>query len=339
MNKTAVVILNYNGEKYLKKFLPSVLQYTAEAEIYVADNASTDNSIEIMKSQFPQVHLIELEQNFGFCEGYNQALKQIKATYYVLLNSDVEVTDNWLKPLVDVLDNNPDIGVIQPKVLMYDDKSKFEHAGAAGGYIDKLGYPFCRGRIFDELEKDNGQYDDFTEIFWATGACMCIRADLYHQKGGLDKSFFAHMEEIDLCWRIKKAGYKVAFLGKSKVFHVGGGTLNYNSPRKTYLNFRNSLLMLLKNLPSKQLFPVIFTRLVLDGIAGVRFLAQGEVGHFWAIPKAHFSFYRHLPSYLAKREKNTRPIYGQTNNIIVIEHFLKKKKSFQELNINIKKIQ
>ena len=239
MTKTAVVILNYNGEKFLREFLPVVIKLSGNAKIVVADNGSTDLSVELLKQKFPTVELIRLDNNYGFCGGYNRALKQVEAEYYVLLNSDVEVTPEWLEPLVALLDSSSDIAAAQPKVLSYNDKDHFEYAGAAGGFMDSLGYPFCRGRLFDITEKDTGQYNDTREVFWATGACLIIRSAVYHKLGGLDEDFFAHMEEIDLCWKVQRAGHKVYYCGTSHVFHVGGGTLSKSNPRKTYYNLRN----------------------------------------------------------------------------------------------------
>jgi GT2 family glycosyltransferase len=252
--KTAVVILNWNGRNFLETFLPSVLEYSARcADVIVADNASTDDSVAFLQEHYPQIRIIEHPKNGGFSKGYNDALKQIDAEYYILLNSDVEVTPNWITPVIEMMDADPSIAACQPKLRSFEDRSQFEYAGAAGGFIDAYGYPFCRGRIFDVLEEDRGQYDDACEVFWATGACLFVRADLYHALGGLDEDFFAHMEEIDFCWRLKNNGHKVMYCPDSTVYHVGGGALPKSSPRKTYLNFRNNLALLVKNLPSKRL--------------------------------------------------------------------------------------
>ncbi|HPI79346.1 MAG TPA: glycosyltransferase family 2 protein [Cyclobacteriaceae bacterium] len=278
MSRTAVVILNYNGKELLEKFLPSVIGFSGDAQIIVADNQSTDGSRAFLQQAFPGVALIAIPSNLGFCGGYNFALRQVEAEYYVLLNSDVEVTANWLSPIVSLLDNDAATGAVQPKILSYRNKKQFEYAGAAGGFIDWLGYPFCRGRIFDVLEEDQGQYDDTTPIFWASGACMAIRASLYHSMGGLDETFFAHMEEIDLCWRLNRAGHKVMYCGNSTVYHVGGATLHKSNPKKAYYNFRNGMITLIKNLGKAQLAITLPIRLVLDWMAAIRFLLWGIYG-------------------------------------------------------------
>lgn len=325
--KIAVVILNWNGAKLLEQFLPSVIAYSDEANIYVADNASTDNSIAVIKEQFPSVKIIQNEGNFGFAMGYNVALQTIVEPYYALVNSDIEVTENWLSPILSLFDNEPNIGIIQPKILDYKNKECFEYAGAAGGYIDSYGYPYCRGRIFDTLEKDNHQYEDETEIFWASGACFFIRKEIYRKLNGFDPDFFAHQEEIDLCWRAFNMGYSAKYTSKSVVYHVGGATLNQGNPKKTFLNFRNSLLMLLKNLPSNQLVPILFMRLTLDGIAGIQFIFKGKFAHCFAILKAHFYFY-HLINYtLKKRGTIQKENYFHTKSI-VFNYFVSKKQYF-----------
>ena len=272
----AVVILNWNGLKLLEQFLPSVIQYSPQASIYVADNASTDNSISFVKDNFPTVKIIINKMNFGFAQGYNEALKHIDSEIYALVNSDVEVTENWLKPIIETFENEPKTAIIQPKILDFKRKEYFEYAGAAGGFIDKYGYPFCRGRIFDTLEKDNGQYDDNCKIFWASGACFFIRSSVFKNLNGFDTDFFAHQEEIDLCWRANNKSYVIKYNSQSAVYHLGGATLQKVNSKKTELNFRNSLLMLTKNLPKKQLFSVIFIRLVLDGIAAIQFFFSGK---------------------------------------------------------------
>ena len=325
--KIAVVILNWNGAKLLEQFLPSVIAYSDEANIYVADNASTDNSIAVIKEQFPSVKIIQNEGNFGFAMGYNVALQTIVEPYYALVNSDIEVTENWLSPILSLFDNEPNIGIIQPKILDYKNKECFEYAGAAGGYIDSYGYPYCRGRIFDTLEKDNHQYEDETEIFWASGACFFIRKEIYRKLNGFDPDFFAHQEEIDLCWRAFNLGYSAKYTSKSVVYHVGGATLNQGNPKKTFLNFRNSLLMLLKNLPSNQLVPILFMRLTLDGIAGIQFIFKGKFAHCFAVLKAHFYFY-HLINYtLKKRGEIQKENYFHTKSI-VFNYFVSKKQYF-----------
>ena len=330
MKKIAVVILNWNGAKLLEQFLPSVLAFSDEANIYVADNASTDASIEVIKSQFPSVKIIQNTGNFGYAKGYNEALQFVEEEYYALVNSDIEVTENWLTPIFNIFDDQSEVAIIQPKVLDYKKKTHFEYAGAAGGFIDKFGYPFCRGRIFDTVEKDKQQYEDEIEIFWATGACFFIRKEVYHKLNGFDDSFFAHQEEIDLCWRAFNLGYKIKYTSKSLVYHVGGATLNEGNPIKTYLNFRNSLLMLTKNLPKNQLLPILLIRLLLDGLAGVQFIFKGKFKHCLAIIHAHFAFYKLAKVYYNKRTTNQKTNYFKINSIVV-RYFLKNGKVFAEL--------
>ena len=278
MDKVAIVILNWNGEKFLQQFIPSLTYYTKSegAVLYVADNASTDGSIAFLQKEFPAIKTIKLDKNYGFASGYNKALSQIDAEYFVLLNSDVELTEGWLEPLINYMDNNPDVGACQPKIKAFNRKTHFEHAGAAGGFIDYLGYPYCRGRVFNEVEQDNGQYDNIIDVFWASGACMVVRSALFFKVGALDDDFFAHMEEIDLCWRLNARGYRVVCVPQSTVYHVGGGTLNVESPRKTYLNFRNNLLMLYKNLPKKDLDKVLRIRKWLDYLAWLQHIFTGK---------------------------------------------------------------
>ncbi len=328
MKKIAVVILNWNGAKLLEQFLPSVVAYSNEATIYVADNASTDSSIQVIKEYFPTVKIIQNDANYGFAKGYNVALQNIEEEYYALVNSDIEVTENWLTPVLSIFENELEIGIIQPKILDYKNKDYFEYAGAAGGFIDQLGYPFCRGRIFDTIEKDNSQYDDEREIFWASGACFFIRKEIYRRLKGFDDDFFAHQEEIDLCWRAFNLGCKAKYSSKSVVYHVGGATLNEGNPRKTFLNFRNSLLMLLKNLPDSQLVGLIFLRLILDGLAGVQFLFKGKFKHCFAIIKAHFSFYGLISKNYAKRGSTQKNNYYHTKSI-VYRYFVKNGKVFE----------
>jgi GT2 family glycosyltransferase len=326
--KIAVVILNWNGAKLLEQFLPSIISFSEEATIYVADNASTDSSIGVVKSKFPSVKIIQNDANYGFANGYNVALKDVEEDYYCLLNSDVEVTANWLTPILSTFENEKEIAIIQPKILDFKNKELFEYAGAAGGFIDKYGYPFCRGRIFDTIEKDLNQYDDEREIFWATGACFFIRKEVYRKLNGFDGDFFAHQEEIDLCWRAFNLGYKAKYTYKSIVYHVGGATLNEGNPRKTFLNFRNSLLMLLKNLPKNQLFFIIFIRLVLDGIAGIQFIVKGKFKHCFAIVKAHYSFFGLISRNLKKRNTVHKQNYYHTKSI-VYRYFVKNGKVFE----------
>ncbi len=298
----AVVILNWNGQKLLEQFLPSIIEYSNHAKIYIADNASSDNSISYIEKYFKSVIIIKNDANFGFAKGYNEALKNIESSILALVNSDIEVTKNWLEPIIETFKNEPKTAVIQPKILDYYNKEKFEYAGAAGGFIDKYGYPFCRGRIFETIENDNGQYDDNSEIFWASGACFFIRKKVFDEMNGFDEGFFAHQEEIDLCWRILNSGYNIKYVSESIVYHVGGATLKFSNPQKTFLNFRNSLLMMTKNLPRKSLFSILLLRLCLDGIAGIKLITEGKFLHCFAIIKAHFSFYNLFFKYYKKRE-------------------------------------
>lgn len=336
-SSTAVVILNYNGKKFLETFLPNVIAHSHPYTIYVADNASTDGSVEFLKAKFPTVKLILNQKNWGYAGGYNEALKNIEEDYCMLLNNDVEVTPGWLEPLIRLLDNDKQIAACQPKMLSHAMKDEFEYAGACGGFIDKYGYPFCRGRIFHHLEKDHGQYNNSKEVFWASGACLFIRNDLFKKMNGFDADFFAHMEEIDLCWRLKNAGYKIYAEPSSIIYHVGGGTLNKVSPHKTYLNFRNNLITLTKNHPKGLLWLKILFRLKLDGIAGIKFLFEGKFSHFFAVIRAHFSFYGHLNSTLNKRkgQKSQGAVLSLKhayNGNMVLEYFLSGKKKFSELN-------
>lgn len=332
--KTAVVILNWNGRKFLEKFLPSVIAFSKEdAEIIVADNASTDDSVPYLKNNFPEIKLIINETNGGFAKGYNDALSKVDADYYILLNSDIEVTENWIKPVIELMNSDQKIAACQPKLRSFYEREKFEYAGAAGGFIDKYGYPFCRGRLFQSMEVDNGQYDDVKEIFWATGACLFVRAELYHKFGGLDNDFFAHMEEIDFCWRLKNSGYKIMYCPKSVVYHVGGGTLPKSSSRKTYLNFRNNFSLLFKNLPSNRIFPVFASRLFLDGLAGLTFLMKGGFADLVAVIKAHFYFYGNIGKLNKKRKIiKPKPVTKIYNGCIVISHYAQGKKKFSELD-------
>lgn len=327
--KIAVVILNWNGAKLLQQFLPSVLRYSPEATLFVADNASTDDSIAILKTNFPSVQIIQNKANYGFAKGYNEALKNLNFDIYALVNSDIEVTENWLQPILEKFKNEPETAIIQPKILDYKNKKYFEYAGAAGGFIDQYGYPFCRGRIFQSLEKDTQQYDDETEIFWASGACFFIRSKVYHDLKGFDNDFFAHQEEIDLCWRAINRGYQIQYTSKSVVYHVGGATLQQGNPKKTYLNFRNSLLMLIKNLPKSRLFPILFIRLFLDGLAGIQFLLKGKPKHTFAIVQAHFSFYSLFLKFYKKRDINQITTYFKTKSIVYF-YYIKKQTIFAE---------
>lgn len=304
MVKTAVVILNWNGKDWLKKFLETTLKFSVGSDtiVYLADNGSTDGSIEWAENIRGPLGIIRLEKNHGFAGGYNLALSRITAEYFVLLNSDVEVTEGWLRPLIGYMDNNRDVAACQPKIKSYSNKDYFEYAGAAGGYIDKFGYTFCRGRIFDNVEKDEGQYDSNADIFWASGACMIVRSDAWKKCGGFDDDFFAHMEEVDLCWRFHLAGYRVTCIPESVIYHAGGGTLPYDTEKKTYLNFRNNLFLLYKNLPESRLRKIIPFRKTLDFIAAIMFLMKGRTGSFNAIFKAHKDFDKSIDSLRTKRE-------------------------------------
>jgi len=325
LNNVAIVILNWNGKKHLETFLDKVVLYSGECRIVLADNASTDDSINYVVENFPTIEIVLNTENGGFSKGYNDALKSIDAEYYILLNSDIEVTPNWVTPLLEAMKDSTVAGC-QPKILSYLNKTVFEHAGASGGYLDKNYYPFCRGRIFDKFEEDKGQYDGSTEIFWATGAALMIRSKLFHQVGGFDPYFFAHMEEIDLCWRLKKQGYKFMVVPESKIFHLGGGTLAYNSPRKLYLNFRNSLFMIVKNHEGILIFKLI-NRMILDGIAAIRFLLKGEIKNFLSVLNAHVAMYCRLPILLKQRKEikknnthfNSKGLYK--GNILWARHF------------------
>ena len=336
MAKVAVVILNYNGEEMLRRFLPTVLENTPGADVVVVDNDSTDSSVALVKERFPAVRLIVLDRNYGFADGYNKAMAMVDAEYALLLNSDVEVTPGWIEPLVEALDTDADVAACQPKVLDYKRKSFFEYAGAAGGFIDRYGYPFCRGRIFDTVEEDKGQYDNMSDIFWATGAAMLVRTAVYREAGGLDGTFFAHMEEIDLCWRMRARGYRIVCVPASKVYHVGGATLSAANPHKTYLNFRNNLLMLYKNLPANELGGVMRLRRVLDYVAAFKFALTGESGHFKAVLRARRDFRRMKREYAATREVNlaatrTADIKERTAYLLLWHRYAKGEKYYSDL--------
>jgi GT2 family glycosyltransferase len=328
--KVAVVILNWNGKRLLEQFLPSVVQFSPEATVYVADNASTDDSVAFVQANFPTVSIVVNATNTGYAGGYNESLQHIEADVYALVNSDIEVTENWLQPIIKTFQNETSTAIIQPKILDFKNKDYFEYAGAAGGFIDQYGYPFCRGRIFETVEKDIGQYDSNQEIFWASGACFFIRSAVYKELNGFDTSFFAHQEEIDLCWRATNKGYSIKYLFESKVYHVGGATLQQGNPKKTELNFRNSLLMLTKNLPKKNLYKVLFIRMILDGVAGVKFLFEGQYKHLLAILKAHFSFYKLFSENYAKRGDVQHTKYYFTESI-VYSYFVNKIRFFNDL--------
>ena len=330
--KTAVVILNWNGQALLQKFLPSVIRYTPSAEVVVADNASTDDSLEWLAANYPEVTCIPMEVNRGYAGGYNEALSKIEADTIVLLNSDIEVTPNWLEPLTTHLNENPMVSICQPKIRSYKEKSSFEFAGAAGGMIDFLGYPFCRGRIFNTVEIDSGQYDSEQDIFWASGACMVIRKKVFEELDGFDHNFFAHMEEIDLCWRALNSGHEIKYIPRSTVYHLGGATLDKSNPKKTYLNFRNNLSMIYKNLPGSHLIPVIGLRLILDGIAGIKFLLEGHPADTSAVIRAHFHFYGRVLSRKIKRGINVSSLPKVVHKkSILLEYYVLGRKKFSDL--------
>ncbi len=329
----AIVILNWNGKQLLEQFLPSMITFSKGiADIYVADNASTDDSVAFVKDNFIDVKIIQNTANGGYAKGYNDALQHIKADVYALVNSDIEVTKNWLQPIIQQFKKEPNTAAIQPKIVDFKDKTKFEYAGAGGGFIDKYAYPYCRGRLFDSLEEDKGQFNDTADIFWASGACFFIRATIFHELKGFDEDYFAHQEEIDLCWRIQNAGYNIQYIGQSTVYHVGGATLNKANPKKTYLNFRNSLYTITKNVPKGKLVSTVFIRMVLDGIAAFKFLVALKPNHFFAVLKAHVSFYKNLNRFLKKRKEltQTKMDYFKTKSI-VWSYFVLGRKKFKKL--------
>ncbi len=335
MTKVSVVIINYNGRKYLEQFLPSILAGTyADMELIVADNASTDDSLVFLRNQYPSVRIIELKRNHGYAGGYNEALKEVKSDYFVLLNSDVEVTPGWLEPMVALMDGDKTIGACQPKILSYHNKEQFEYAGAAGGWLDCLGYPFARGRIFDICETDLGQYDDVQKIFWASGAALFVRSELFHQVNGLDTYFFAHMEEIDFCWRLQLLGYSIYVCPSAVVYHIGGGTLPKGNERKVFLNFRNNMIMLAKNLPKRQSFWKIPLRILMDFISAFKSLFAGQFVYFLAVGEAHLAFFKWL---FFMQKKSVFPscrkarLSGWYRNSVAWKHFVEGRERFDEI--------
>ncbi|HAX16782.1 glycosyltransferase family 2 protein [Leeuwenhoekiella palythoae] len=330
--KTAIVILNWNGKKLLAEFLPSVIKNSAHlATIYVADNASTDTSVAFVQAEFPQVKIIQNASNGGYAKGYNDALQYLDEELLILMNSDIKTTSGWLEPMIKAFETDSNLGAAQPKLLDLKKKTHFEYAGAAGGFLDSLGYPFCRGRIFDTCEEDTGQYNDSLEIFWATGACLAVRKSVFWQAGALDEDFFAHQEEIDLCWRIKNLGYSIQYIGESVVYHLGGATLEQMNPKKTFLNFRNNLMLLLKNVAGFKVYPILFARMCLDGIAAFKFLTEGKPKHFTAVLKAHFNFYAQIPKLLNKRARTSgNQPYAKVKSI-VWEYFIRKNKHYTDI--------
>lgn len=336
--KTAIVILNWNGRSMLERFLPSVTgcSIAEGTEVIVADNASTDDSVQFMQQNYPGIRLIVLDRNYGFAEGYDRALEQINAEYYVLLNSDVEVTPGWIEVLNSYMDSHQDVAACQPKLLDFKNKELFEYAGGAGGFMDSYGYMFCRGRVFDTIEKDNGQYDSEADLFWATGACLMIRSKDFWEAGALDRDFFAHQEEIDLCWRLRSRNRRIVCVPSCKVYHVGGATLNKSNPFKTFLNFRNNLLMLYKNLPQAELGKVMRRRTVLDMVAAMVFLLQGHFGDFKAVFKARREFRRMKPAFNQKRQENLKAavltdIPERFSYLLLIKYHLSGKKTYSDL--------
>ncbi len=339
MIKIAIVILNWNGKRYLTKFLPSIISNSNNDGycVYIVDNGSSDDSLEWLHQNHSDVEIIKHDRNYGFALGYAKALEQIESEYFVLLNSDVEVTPHWLAPVIQVMDKDKSIAACMPKIKSFENRELFEYAGAAGGFIDKFGYPFCRGRILNSIEKDNGQYDDIREIFWASGACMFIRASAYFEAGGLDADFFAHMEEIDLCWRLKRLGYKIIYSPEVTVYHVGGGTLPNNTPRKIFYNYRNNLYLLYKNLPSDRFFYVLLTRLFLDCMSSLVYIVQFKLQFFWSVIKAHFAFYCSLGKLLVKRKKlKSKERVSHPGEIfpggILTRFFIKRQRHFSQLD-------
>ena len=337
MNKTAVIILNYNGEEMLKKYLPSVVSNTQDAEIIIADNCSTDKSVEWIKEKYPELRIIQLTQNWGFAEGYNKALKEVDSEYYVLLNSDVFTPEGWLKPLISYLEEHENCGACQPKILSDTNKEKFEYAGAAGGYIDYFGYPFCRGRIFDYVETDTGQYDDIAEIFWASGACLAIKREIFYKAGTFDSRFFAHQEEIDLCWRIKTLGYSIKCIPQSIIYHLGCGSLNYESPRKTFLNFRNNAILLYKNLPTQKYIIVRTARIFLDLIAAIQMLLQRKAPNAKAVIMGNIQFIKMKKQFKTDKKKNIstttcKKPHGILNHLLLWKVYINKNKTFNQID-------
>jgi GT2 family glycosyltransferase len=339
MKLVSIVILNWNGKQFLEQFLPTLIQHTThpEAEIVVADNGSSDDSLDFLNKEYPDIRIIALDKNHGFSGGYNRAMEQVNAKYMLLLNSDIEVSQGWLEPLLEEMESDQSIGACTPKIMDFKKKSHFEYAGGAGGFIDRYGYTFCRGRVFDHLEEDQGQYDDACDLFWGSGACLLVRSEIYRASGGLDEQFFAHFEEIDLCWRMQLMGHRIRFVPSSMVYHVGGATLQRGNPFKAFLNFRNNLLLLYKNLPEKGRDSTIFVRMILDGISALRFLLQGAFSDFRAIFRAHFAFYGMKSSYGGTKNRNNFTgnsviVSGIYPGSIVADFFLKRKRKFSDLD-------
>jgi len=326
-----VVILNWNGLELLKQFLPDIINYSPEATIYLADNASTDTSVKFTSEHFPDVKIVENSVNGGYAKGYNDALAHLNEDIFILLNSDVQVTPHWLEPILKIFEEQKEVGAVQPKILDLKNPGSFEYAGAAGGYLDRFAYPYCRGRIFDFKEKDEGQYDDEIEIFWASGACLAVRSTIYNELGGLDEDYFAHQEEIDLCWRIQGSGFKIKYTPNAVVYHLGGGTLNSMNPKKTFYNFRNSLFNIIKNVPKEDIVWVLVGRMILDGVAGLKFLTEGKFSHFTAVLKAHITFYGKIAKMSAKRKKLRKVTDYSSIFSVVYKHFVQGIKKYSDL--------
>ena len=339
MEKVAIVILSWNGSQMLRSFLPSVLKYSeAEGAVYVADNGSEDDTLKVLATSFPSVKVISLDKNYGFAEGYNRALQEVEAEYVVLLNSDVEVTEHWLTPLLSFMDDHPEVAACQPKILSWQQPNCFEYAGAAGGFLDRYGYPFCRGRIFNTLESDSGQYDTPSRVFWATGACLLIRLQDYREAGGLDNRFFAHMEEIDLCWRLNARGREVWCIPTSRVYHVGAATLKRENPRKTFLNFRNNLLMLYKNLPDNELHHVMRVRYFLDYLASLSFALKGQFPNAKAVYQARKAYRSLRSEFFISRNLNMvaaveQPVQTRWMKSLLWAYYVRAKRTFKRLGV------
>jgi len=332
-SKVSIVILNFNGEKHLNTYLPSVIKYSPNAHIVIIDNCSTDDSVEYIRSKHPQIQLIILDSNYGFAEGYNKGLKSVESKYYVLLNNDVRVTQNWLDPLITSIEKE-NLAGCQPKILSDINQNYFEHAGACGGFIDKDFFPFCRGRIFDTIEKDTKQYEESLDVFWCSGAALAIKSEIFHEMNGFDELFFAHMEEIDLCWRIQNHGHRFKVIPQSTVFHLGGGTLNYESSSKVYLNFRNNLFMIFKNY-NGWIFTKLIRRMTIDSIAALQFLLKGKFNFFFSVFLAHMNFYANIPKLIKRRKKlkkkKSKKLIGFYKKSILISFFINKNKKFSDL--------
>lgn len=339
MSSAAVIILNYNGVHFLEKFLPSVVAHSPGHRLIVADNASTDRSLAFLAEVYPQIEIISLDQNHGFAQGYNLALRDINNPYSILLNSDVEVTAGWIEPVLELMERDDQVMAAQPKIRSYHQPDHFEHAGAAGGYIDRLGFPFCRGRIVEQVERDTGQYDDSVPVFWASGACFFVRTEVFRQLGGFDPLFHAHMEEIDLCWRMQAAQHRILYQPRSVVYHVGGGTMPATNPRKTYLNFRNSTGMLYKNTPGRQLWQRVLLKLSLDGVAALRFVLQGKLPDAQAVLRAMLDFARQHNDWKKSRKQVAQKLGSAPTimpHLLVVERYMKGKTSFSELSFGPK---